>query len=124
MDPTQPPLNITPQPVASPYADPNNPYQSPALANVIAALKGGVQGGANAAQQAAGSGGGVNAPPGQSSTPNYGQFGQQLGGGFVNVLQALGGSTPSFGGGNILSGDAYGGSAAAPLPGLSAADYG
>ena len=34
------------------------------------------------------------------------------------------GSAPSFGGGNIFSGDAYGGSAAAPLAGLTADDYG
>ena len=31
---------------------------------------------------------------------------------------------PSWGGGNIFSGDAFGGTAAAPLPGLTAADYG
>jgi hypothetical protein len=30
---------------------------------------------------------------------------------------------PSWGGGNILSGDAFGGTATAPLPGLTAADY-
>jgi len=34
------------------------------------------------------------------------------------------GSSPSYGGGNIFSGDAYGGSASNPLAGLSAADYG
>jgi|SRR5579863_1714401 len=33
------------------------------------------------------------------------------------------GSSASFGGGNIFSGDAYGGNAFQPLPGLSAADY-
>lgn len=33
-------------------------------------------------------------------------------------------SDPNYGGGNILSGDAYGGSAANPLPGLDASDYG
>ncbi len=31
---------------------------------------------------------------------------------------------PNWGGGNVFSGDAFGGTAAAPLPGLSAADYG
>ena len=31
---------------------------------------------------------------------------------------------PAWGGGNVFSGDAFGGTAAAPLPGLSAADYG
>lgn len=34
------------------------------------------------------------------------------------------GSSPSYGGGNAFSGDAYGGSASNPLPGLSASDYG
>lgn len=33
-------------------------------------------------------------------------------------------SGPTWGGGNVLSGDAFGGTAAAPLPGLSVADYG
>jgi hypothetical protein len=37
---------------------------------------------------------------------------------------ALFGSTPQYGGGNILGGDAYGGSSSAPLPGLSPSDYG
>ncbi len=37
---------------------------------------------------------------------------------------ALWGGSPAYGGGNILSGDAYGGSAASPIPGLTAADYG
>lgn len=43
---------------------------------------------------------------------------QAIGG---NVAGSLGG--PSYGGGNFLT-DAYGGSSANPLPGLSAADYG
>ena len=34
------------------------------------------------------------------------------------------GSSPAYGGGNALSGDAYGGNSANPLPGLSASDYG
>jgi len=34
------------------------------------------------------------------------------------------GSSPSYGGGNMFSGDAYGGSGSNPLPGLSAGDYG
>jgi hypothetical protein len=120
MDPTQPPLNITPQVTGtSPYTSPNSPY---GLSSIVAALKGGAQGGAGAAQQQAG---GANAPAGQASAaPNFNQFGQQLGGGLVNTINALAGSSPSFGGGNILSGDAYGGSGAAPLPGLTAADYG
>lgn len=33
-------------------------------------------------------------------------------------------NSPNYGGGGILTGDVYGGSAANPLPGLSAADYG
>jgi len=32
--------------------------------------------------------------------------------------------SPSYGGGNIYSGDAYGGSGSSPLPGLTSADYG
>ena len=47
-------------------------------------------------------------------------LGQNLG----SMGQSLWGSTPAYGGGNILSGDAYGGSAANPLQGLTAADYG
>jgi|HubBroStandDraft_2_1064218.scaffolds.fasta_scaffold1809137_2 hypothetical protein len=47
-------------------------------------------------------------------------FGQNLG----SAGSALWGNTPAYGGGNILSGDAYGGSAAAPLAGLTSADYG
>lgn len=35
-----------------------------------------------------------------------------------------GGSSPSYGGGNAWSGDAYGGSSSNPLAGLSASDYG
>ena len=38
-------------------------------------------------------------------------LGQNLG----SMGQSLFGGTPAYGGGNILSGDAYGGSAAAPL---------
>lgn len=34
------------------------------------------------------------------------------------------GSSPSYGGGNMYDGSAYGGSASNPLPGLSASDYG
>jgi hypothetical protein len=49
-----------------------------------------------------------------------GPLGAALGGG----LGGLFGSSPSYGGGNSLSGDAYGGSALKPLPGLTAADYG
>jgi hypothetical protein len=37
---------------------------------------------------------------------------------------ALFGSTPQYGGGNILAGDSYGGSSSNPLPGLSPEDYG
>jgi hypothetical protein len=37
---------------------------------------------------------------------------------------ALFGSTPQYGGGNIIQGDAYGGSSSNPLPGLSPEDYG
>ncbi len=46
-------------------------------------------------------------------------FGQNLG----SMAGAMVGG-PSYGGGNIFTGDAYGGNAANPLPGLTAADYG
>ena len=46
------------------------------------------------------------------------------GGGLGGGLSSLFGSSPSYGGGNILSGDAYGGSASNPLRSLTAADYG
>ena len=39
-------------------------------------------------------------------------------------MGGLFGSSPSYGGGNAFSGDAYGGSASNPLPGLTYADYG
>jgi hypothetical protein len=45
-------------------------------------------------------------------------------GGMGSGLSSILGSSPSYGGGNMLSGDAYGGSASSPLPGLTAADYG
>lgn len=41
-----------------------------------------------------------------------------------NALNNAVGSSPTYGGGNALSGDANGGSSANPLPGLSADDYG
>jgi hypothetical protein len=60
-----------------------------------------------------------------------------LGGGFGGMSGGLGGlfggpgamtnlfgSSPSYGGSNILSGGVYGGSSSNPLPGLSTADYG
>lgn len=48
----------------------------------------------------------------------------QLGPNLGAAGTALWGSSPAYGGGNILSGDAYGGSAANPLPGMTQADYG
>jgi hypothetical protein len=93
------------------------------MSAVLAALKG-AAGGLSPQQEQSGGGGGGASQGGSGSAPNYNQFGQQMGGNLVNVINALGGSSPAFGGGNILSGDAYGGSAANPLPGLSAADYG
>jgi hypothetical protein len=55
-----------------------------------------------------------------------GLFGQQNNAGqnLGSMGQSLWGSSPAFGGGNMLSGDAFGGSAANPLAGLTAADYG
>jgi hypothetical protein len=55
----------------------------------------------------------------------------QIGGG-LSALGGIGGylggsgkgSSPSYGGGNMFSGDAYGGSSNNPLAGLSASDYG
>jgi hypothetical protein len=41
-----------------------------------------------------------------------------------SVLGNLMPGSPSYGGGNALSGDAWGGSASSPLPGLDASDYG
>jgi hypothetical protein len=68
---------------------------------------------------------GQPAQPGQQNMMN-GLFGAQsnLGQNMGSAGGALWGSTPAYGGGNILSGDAYGGSAQNPLPGLTAADYG
>jgi hypothetical protein len=71
---------------------------------------------------------GAMAQPVQPQQQNMmnGMFGQQnmLGQNLGATGNALWGSTPAYGGGNILSGDAFGGSAAAPLPGLVPADYG
>lgn len=124
MDPTQP-LNLVPQvPAPSPYSAPNNPYSQMGIAPVVKALQAGLQGAQDGMQQGGGStpqqAGGTAA----SSAPNFGQMGGQLGTHMGNIIQALGGSSPAFGGGNVFSGDAWGGSAAMPLPGLSAADYG
>lgn len=125
MDPTQPPLDITPTITGtSPYSAPNSPYASSSpLASLIAALKGGT-GGANAGQQQAGGASPQGGQSAASTTPNFQQFGQQLPGNLMNVVNQLGGSSPTFGGGNVFSGDAFGGTAANPLAGLSAADYG
>lgn len=126
MDPTQP-LNLVPQaPSPSPYTAPNNPYQQQSsLGTVIAALKAVGQGAAAGQQQGAGGGTQPSTQSaGQSNTPNYNQLGQNAVGGMGNLLNLLGGQSASFGGGNLMSGDAFGGSAVMPLPGLSAADYG
>lgn len=50
---------------------------------------------------------------------SQGQVGANLG----SMGQAFMGG-PAYGGGNIFTGDAYGGSANNPLPGLTALDYG
>ena len=54
-----------------------------------------------------------------------GLFGPQsnLGQNLGSMGQAMVGG-PAYGGGNIFTGDAYGGNANAPLPGLTGADYG
>ena len=54
------------------------------------------------------------------SIASLGLGGGGIGGGLSNLF----GSRPSYGGGNMFSGDAYGGSASNPLRGLTAADYG
>jgi hypothetical protein len=93
------------------------------LSNVIAALKAGGQGAQNAMdpQNAASpQAPGANNP----ASPNYGQMAGQAVNHIANIAQALGGSSPAFGGGNLFSGDAWGGSAGMPLPGLDASDYG
>lgn len=51
-------------------------------------------------------------------------IGLGIGGGFGGLGGFFGMSSPSFGGGSVLTGDAYGGSSSNPLPGLTAADYG
>ncbi len=71
-------------------------------------------------------GGQTNPASPQQNQMMTGLFGPQnnLGQNLGSMGQSLWGGSPSFGGGNMLSGDAYGGSAAAPLPGLTMADYG
>jgi hypothetical protein len=79
--------------------------------------------------------GGTTSGQGTTTTPSPSLFSQILGLGTAGI-GALGGSgafggsgwltgsSPSYGGGNFFSGDAYGGSSANPLPGLTADDYG
>jgi len=72
-------------------------------------------------------------PSGGSQSPsvamNASQQGQSIAG-TAKAVQTLGNGlqgalyTPSYGGGNQLTGDAFGGSGSSPLEGLSAADYG
>ena len=61
----------------------------------------------------------------QQQTMMSGLFGPQsgLGQNLGGMGQAIAGG-PAYGGGSMFAGNAYGGSAAAPLPGLTAADYG
>lgn len=61
----------------------------------------------------------------QQQTMLGGLFGSQsnLGQNLGSVGGAIMGG-PAYGGGNIFTGDVYGGSAQNPLPGLTAADYG
>lgn len=115
------PLNLLPQTPVSPYSAPNNPYQQMGVGNVVKALQAGLNGAQNSqsaqAPQQAGT-------PAASTAPNFGQGAGQAVNHLANIAQALGGSSPAFGGGNLFSGDAWGGSAAMPLPGLDASDYG
>lgn len=81
--------------------------------------------------------GGTTSGQGNTRTPGPSLLSQILGLGTAGVGAAGGagafnptsgsnpkGSSPSYGGGNMFSGDAYGGSGSNPLPGLSASDYG
>src|SRR5882724_971344 len=81
--------------------------------------------------------GGTTTGQGQTTTPAPSIWSQILGLGTAAAGAAGGsgafgsqgsmnpkGSSPSYGGGNMFSGDAYGGSGSNPLPGLSAGDYG
>ena len=73
---------------------------------------------------------------GTKTTPGPSLFSQILGGGtaalgafggaggFSNAGWSPFGSSPAYGGGNMWDGRAYGGNSQAPLPGLSASDYG
>jgi hypothetical protein len=124
MDPTD--VGASKIGAASPYAASNNPYQQMGpLANVIAALKAGTGGAQNAMQQQqAAATPSPAAPQGGTPAPDFGQMGGQAVNHIANIAQVLGGSSPAFGGGNFFSGDAWGGSAALPLPGLDASDYG
>jgi hypothetical protein len=75
--------------------------------------------------------GGTTTGQGQTTSQYNPSLWGQIGGG-LSALGGIGGylggsgkgSSPSYGGGNMFSGDAYGGSGSNPLPGLSASDYG
>ena len=75
--------------------------------------------------------GGTTAGTGTTTSQYNPSLWGQIGGG-LTALGGVGGylggsgkgSSPSYGGGNMFSGDAYGGSSNNPLPGLSASDYG
>ena len=102
MDPTLP-MDITPNVGGrSPYLSPDSPYASSLpLSTIISALKAGGQGAVGAAQQGAQGGQQPTQAPAQpaNNAPNYNQFGQNMVGGLGHMLQALGGNSPSFGGG-------------------------
>ena len=102
--------SMTPIGTAAPSTVSLSPQQAQQIQHVTAAMQ----------QQA------PTAPPAspQQQQMMNGLFGSQsnLGQNMGSMGQAFMGG-PAYGGGNILT-DAYGGSALAPLPGLTAADYG
>ena len=97
-------------------------------------------------QQAAGALAGYNNQSGQQIGQSYGNLGTAQGAGIMGMGNAISGglnnassslalysalgkggngnSSPTYGGGNAWSGDAWGGTAQNPLPGLSPSDYG
>ena len=91
------------------------------LANITGGLAGAM--GANTNQM----GYGMYTPPQPSvlgQVAGLGMAGAGAYGAMGGSQNPIFGSSPSYGGGNILSGDAYGGSASNPVSGLSPSDYG
>lgn len=75
----------------------------------------GIKGGPGAPHAQAPQASNVNSQQTQKDIASVGDLAKQL----QNTI-----SGPSWGGGSMIGGDAYGGSSSSPLPGLSASDYG